>query len=151
MGLEYQDFVFDQFRRMDGMPIFLGSYASKKYQYTKGESPSGLEIKYDNKMKETKNLFIEYKEKSNPDNQEFVASGIMREDNTWLYLIGDYEQAFMFAKKTLRGYFLTYENKLEKRLSNTKTSWGFLLPIDKVLKHSFLLAKHIIFIQGDTH
>ena len=28
-GLEYQDFVFDQLRTMDGMPIFLGAYSSE--------------------------------------------------------------------------------------------------------------------------
>ena len=39
-GLEYQDFVFDQLRTMDGMPIFLGAYSSVKYQCDKGESPS---------------------------------------------------------------------------------------------------------------
>ena len=144
-GLEYQDFVFTQLRSMDGMPIFLGAYASEKYQYKKGESLSGLEIKFDDKFHETGNLFVEYKEKTAPSNEIFVPSGIMRNDNTWLYLIGDYEQAFVFAKNTLREYCSTHDEKLEKRLSSTKTSWGYLLPVKQVKKNKYLLAKHILF------
>lgn len=144
-SLEYQDFLFEWFRGMDGMPILLGAYASKKYQYGKGESLSGIEIKYDMKLSITGNLFVEYEEKTDPSNKIFVPSGIMRNDNTWLYLIGDYEQAFIFAKTTLRAYCTTHKEKLAKRPSSTKTSWGYLLPIEQVFKNEYLLAKHISF------
>ena len=70
-GLEYQDFVFDQLRMIDGMPIFLGAYSSVKYQCGKGESPSGLEIKYDAKFRQTGNLFIETAEKSYAEQTSF--------------------------------------------------------------------------------
>lgn len=104
LGLEYQDFVFDQLRRRDDMPIFLGAYASRKYQNDKGESPSGLEIKYDRRFHETGNLYIEIAEKSDATLHEYTASGIMRDDNSWLYLIGDYDEAFIFPKNLLRAF-----------------------------------------------
>ena len=144
-GLEYQDFVFDQLRHMDGMPIFLGAYASEKYQYDKGESLSGIEIKFDDKLKETNNLFIEVKEKTDPSNKEFVPSGIMRNDNSWLYLIGNYEQAFIFARRTLR-VFCCEENPHVRLVSCREgTAWGYLFPVKYVLEHRGLLAKHILF------
>lgn len=146
-GLEYQDFVFTQLRCMEDMPVFLGAYSSKKYQYEKGESLSGLEIKYDTLLNVTGNLFIEYQEKTDPDKAEFVPSGIMRKDNSWLYLVGDYEQAFLFAKRTLQGYCQANKDKLEKKTSQKGTSWGYILPVKKVL-NSYILAKHIVFTEG---
>ena len=100
-GLEYQDYVADKLRKSDPC-IILAPYSSRKYQNEHGESASGIEIKYDMRMKETGNLYFEVSEKSNADLLEYTASGIMRNDNTWLYLIGDYDQAFLFSKSQLR-------------------------------------------------
>ena len=144
-GLEYQDFVLDQLRRMDGMPIFLGAYASEKYQYAKGESPSGLEIKFDDKLKETNNLFIEVKEKTDAANENFIDSGIMRNDNSWLYLIGNYEQAFIFSRRVLRAFCDKKNRNVEIKPARQKTAWGYVFPVKYVLEHDFLLAKHIVF------
>ncbi len=149
-GLEYQDFVFEQLRYMNGMPIFLGAYTSQKYQNYTGESLSGLEIKFDGKFAETNNLFIEVAEKTNPNNKDFVPSGIMRDDNTWLYLIGDYEQAFIFAKKTLRAYCSDRNPKIRLKECKMGTSRGYLFPIDYVQGNPFLCAKHIIFRKNDV-
>lgn len=150
-GLEYQDFVLDQLRRMDGMPMFLGAYGSKKYQYAKGESPSGLEIKFDDKLKETNNLFIEVKEKTDATNENFVPSGIMRNDNSWLYLIGDYEQAFIFSRKVLRAACYEGNSHIELKPARQGTAWGYVFPIKYVLNHPFLLAKHIVFNGSDKN
>lgn len=141
-GLEYQDFVFEQLRYMDGMPIFLGAYASEKYQYQKGESPSGLEIKHDKRFHETGNLFIEIAEKSDASLSEYTPSGIMRNDNSWLYLIGDYEQAFIFPKKLLRAVCVPSNKNIMYREINT--AQGYLFPLNYIDKKC-LCAKHIIF------
>ena len=141
-GLEYQDYVFDQLRHMDGMPVFLGAYSSKKYQNSIGESPSGLEVKYDSKFHATGNIYIEVAEKSDESLPSYTPSGIMREDNSWLYLIGDYTEAFIFAKNLLR--VLCSPSNKEVCFKETPTSRGYVFPIEYVNRKS-LCAKHIEF------
>ena len=96
-GLEYQDFVIE-FLYHQGLPLI--TYSSEKYQIEKGENKLGVEIKFDDKFKETGNLFIEVEERRN-ENKKYVNSGIFRDDNTWLYVIGNYEWAFIFFKNQL--------------------------------------------------
>lgn len=145
-GLEYQDFIAEQLRK--GSPcIIVGPYSSKKYQNEFGESMSGIEIKYDMMMKKTGNLYFEVAEKSNADLPEYTASGIMRDDNTWLYLIGDYERAFLFSKKQLQRIYLQDKyhavRGIQKR--QTPTSIGFTFPIDNARKS--LCLKEFIFMN----
>lgn len=128
-GLHYQDFVVEELYNI-GLPII--SYASKEYQNMIGENKCGFEIKFDSKWQETGNLYIETAEKSNPNNFKFIPSGIYRNDNTWLYIIGDYIKIFIFGKKHL---ILMHK----KRYYNNKeisTSQGFLLPIDEADKYA---------------
>lgn len=146
-GLEYQDFVFDQLRMMDGMPIFLGAYSSVKYQCDKGESPSGLEIKYDAKFRQTGNLFIETAEKSYAEQTLFHPSGAMSEDNTWLYLIGDYQEAYIFAKNLLKALCVP-ENKAVT-FKEIPTAQGYIFPLEYV-ERKCLCAKHIIFKSDES-
>lgn len=146
LGLEYQDYVFEQLRGMDGMPIFLGAYASRKYQNNKGESPSGLEIKYDRRFREAGNLYIETAEKSDAALENYTASGIMRDDNTWLYLIGDYQEAFIFAKNLLRALCVKSNREIEYK--ETPTSQGYVFPLEYV-NRKCLCAKHIKFIRKE--
>lgn len=124
-GQQYQDFVTEKLYKI-GLPII--SYSSKKYQYTIGENKCGFEIKFDDKLKNTGNLYIEVAEKSNAVNENYIASGIYRNDNTWLYIIGDYSIIYIFSKKQLRKI---YEDT--KRIETFKrvtipTSKGFLVP-----------------------
>jgi len=121
-GLEYQDFVSDILLLELGMP--LTSYSSKKYQYTKGENKQGVEIKFDDCFSKTGNLYIEIKEKSNPNNANYVDSGVYRMDNTWLYLIGNYDIIFVFSKKHLK---LMHKKNMFREVK-TSTSIGFLIP-----------------------
>lgn len=118
---EYQDFVMENLYKI-GLPLLI--YSSQKKQH-KGESMNGVEIKHDKRAKETGNLYIETAEKSHPDKPYFVRSGIYREDNTWLWAIGDYERIFILSKKQLQ-----WAHKLKKYQEViTETSKGFLLPI----------------------
>ena len=125
-GLEYQDFVMEKLYE-NGIPLI--SYSSKKYQVLKGENKAGIEIKNDQKFRTTGNFYIETDEKSNCNNKEYYPSGVFREDNTWLYILGDYEEIYVFSKKQLQ---LSYGNKSYKRVT-TPTSKGFLLPLDKAI------------------
>ena len=127
-GLEFQDFVTNILIKELG--IALSTYNSKKYQL-KGENKQGIEIKFDNKHKETGNVYIEISEKSNPDNVAFVESGIYRDDNTWLYVIGNYKILYIFSKKFLKKLHETGKC----REVAIPTSKGFLLTMDQVKKY----------------
>lgn len=128
-GLEFQDFVTSILLKELG--IALSSLNSKKYQYSIGENIQGFEIKFDDKYKITGNIYIEIKEKSNPDNFNFIDSGIYRNDNTWLYLIGDYDEIFIFSKKHL----ILMNNSNKYKTVQTKTSIGFLIPKQDAVKY----------------
>lgn len=123
-GTRFQDHVVDQLFRRRGLVIM--QFASKEYQIRIGESLNGIEIKNDEKYAVTGNLWIEVGEKALPRNGEFAPSGILRDDNAWLYVIGDYKILFAFAKRNL---VLLYESKRYRVVENDrKTSIGFLLP-----------------------
>jgi hypothetical protein len=126
-GLEYQDYVFE---KLYDVGIATIAYSSKKYQNTKGENKAGFEIKFDDRLKSTGNLYIEIAEKSHPANKDFVPSGIYRNDNTWLYMIGNYDTIFIFDKKRLRKICDgKYYKKIGGRfIDSVPTSRGFTLP-----------------------
>lgn len=134
-ALQYQDFIADKLRKADPC-IIIGAYSSRKYQYEHGESMSGIEIKYDMKKKDTGNLYIEVAEKSNPNISEYSPSGIMRDDNTWLYLIGDYEEAFLFSKHQLQSIYADKERYKIRGIKErqTPTSIGFTYPVENAMK-----------------
>ena len=134
-GNKYQDFIVDLFIETFGIAI--SCYSSKENQYNKGESRQGIEIKFDDILKETGNLYIEIKEKANENNDSYVDSGIFRNDNTWLYVIGDYEDIFIFSKKMLQQLYKhkSYEQK------TIATSKGYLLPKEEAGKYCITYIK----------
>ena len=121
-GLHFQDFVIEELYKI-GLPII--SYSSKEYQHLIGENKAGIEIKNDNNYEKTGNLYIEIAEKSNSQNYVFVMSGIYRNDNSWLYLIGNQNKIFVFGKKHLI-YLHKTKGYKEKEIATSK---GFLLPV----------------------
>ena len=126
-GLYFQDYIMELLYK-NGIPLI--SYSSKEYQNMIGENKAGIEIKNDINFRKTGNLYIETAEKSKAENEYFVKSGIYRNDNTWLYLIGDKETVFVLSKKQLQ--ILHGKNKY--RNVKIATSRGFLLPIADVEK-----------------
>ena len=122
-GLYYQDFVIEKLYEI-GLPLI--SYSSKEFQIMIGENKAGVEIKNDTKYSETGNLYIEVAEKSDPKNSEFIPSGIYRNDNTWLYCIGDFKKIFILSKKQL--IILHQKNKYKTFDIKMGTSRGYLLP-----------------------
>lgn len=125
-GLEYQDVVTSAlFQR----GIVIVGYSSKKYQNQQGENMLGAEIKRDGMFRQTGNLYIETSEKSNPDIASYTLSGINRQDNSWLYVIGDEKTIYIFATKYLRMLSGKYKQVTKP------TSIGFLLPIDEAEKY----------------
>ena len=116
---EFEIFVEDSFKRLG---IDIGLYKTKEGQYT-GETEIGLEIKYDMQLTDTGNIYIEYQEKASPEEREYYNSGILKQDNTKYWLIGNKKEHYFIAKSELLKY---YKNKT--RDVRTETSKGFLIP-----------------------
>jgi len=105
-GLEFQDFVCE---KLAGESIILQNFCSKKYQFAVGENLQGVEIKYDSWCSKSGRISIEVAEKTRNDSSlQWTPSGICREDNSWLYIQGNYKLLFIFAKRFLLNY---YNNK----------------------------------------
>lgn len=122
-ALFYQDFVCDVLLNVLGLAVT--QYASRQYQCAIGESRQGIEIKHDWQYANTGNLFIETGEKSKPRSGPFYPSGIRRDDNSWLYVIGDYDTIFGYSISILR--LLQDSGKYPSFIIDRGTSEGFLL------------------------
>lgn len=126
-GKEYQDWIM-----LAVLPygLVIQCYSSREYQLEHGESANGYEIKFDDQMESTGNVFLEYEEKRNPNNPNWIKSGFMRDDSDH-YLIGNYSEAFLFSTKMLRWMYaggmandFFFKTAIE---SKTKTSRGALM------------------------
>ena len=131
---EFEDFVYNLLYQ-EGIPVV--GFNSQKYQFAKGENMAGIEIKHDKNYEKTGNLYIETAEKRYPNNPEYVQSGINRGDNSWLYLIGDYNIIYIFPINYLQiwqlsGKFKEVENE---------TSQGYLLRKDAAEKRAIKILK----------
>lgn len=136
-GLLYQDFVVDVLHQTVGISV--NQYASRFYQTQIGESRTGIEIKHDEKYSCTGNLWIELAEKAVPRPGVYASSGIKRDDNSWLYVIGNYDIIFAFPKVYLLA--LSESGRYQQRENRTKTSVGFLLPDAHARKYAaFILT-----------
>lgn len=136
-GLLFQDFVVDLCWQTIGLAIV--QYVSEQYQNKVGESRTGVEIKHDEKVSKTGNLWIEVAEKARPRNGNYAPSGIYRDDNTWLYIIGDYSTVYIFGKRILRA--ICDSRKFPVIENNTKTSRGFLLPIGSAAQYASVVLR----------
>ncbi len=125
-GLQFQDVVTEALYQRG---IVVIGYSSRRFQNQKGENMLGAEIKRDGRFRETGNLYIETAEKAHPDNAVFIPSGIHREDNSWLYVIGDERTIYIFSTKYLRLLESRYEHK------DKATSKGFLMPLSEAEKY----------------
>ena len=97
-GREFLDFVM---LNLKALGIYMQPFTSKRYQYDVGESINGIEVKYDSRFTDTGRLSIEIAEKTKASNKDWSPSGIYREDNTWLYVQGNFDHFFIFIKKHL--------------------------------------------------
>jgi len=128
-GLEFQDFVCTILAEQG---IVLQNLSSRKYQYNVGENLQGFEIKLDRRCTDTKRLSIEVAEKTRDDpHRNWTPSGICREDNSWLYIQGNYNILFVFAKNWLMRY---WKEKRPEIVQNRPTIQTFYLPFGTAFK-----------------
>lgn len=133
IGLRFQDFIAERLIREISIPLTY--YTSREYQYKVGENAQGVEIKYDARSTgccaimpntATGNVAIEVAEKTNALNDIWVNSGIFRNDNTWLYIVGNYDCAWIFDKKYLRRCARSERYTIKETLPTIKT---MLIPV----------------------
>lgn len=101
-----------------------------------GENELGVEIKNDTLIKKTGNIYIEYMEKSAANKAVYVKSGILKDDNTRFFIIGEKQAFWILRKSDLRNIFkeefaLYKAGKPSKRgvrFVTIDTSGGMLLP-----------------------
>ncbi len=129
-GLQFQDFVIDLLIRELGLAV--SSYSSKRWQIEQGESRQGVEIKLDRRILETGNVSIEVGEKGKASNWQFVPSGILRYDNTWLYIQGNPEIVFIFPKAFLIQLYKTGRYRVDE----LPTIRRFLMPFKDAEKYA---------------
>lgn len=127
-GLLFQDIVTQALYQRG---IVVVGYASRKFQQSKGENMLGAEIKRDSNFRQTGNLYLETAEKTHPDNPNFIPSGIFRDDNSWLYVIGDEITIYIFSTKYLQMLSGRYKSVVNKTL----TSRGVLMPVGEAEKY----------------
>lgn len=142
-GLEFQDFVCAQ---LAARGVVLQNLCSKKYQFEIGENLQGFEIKMDDLCTQTRRLSIEVAEKSRADaTLQWTESGIMRNDNSWLYIQGNRHILFVFAKPWLRNYYQARRPEVQEKRGTICT---FYLPFEVARKHA---AKVLEFETGPAH
>jgi len=124
-SLEFQDYICF---KLCTVGIIIQNIGSKKYQRYM-ENLLGLEIKNDKIFRETNRLYIETHEKSHPLNEFYILSGIYRNDNCWLFGIGDEKDFWIFSKKTL---IRLHKEKPDWLFipNSTPTSKGFCIPLE---------------------
>ncbi len=139
-GAYYEDFIKD-LMFLKGLAIT--SYKGKNNQFDIGENLAGIEIKFDSRCVDMNHLWIETAEKSKSQNKEWYPSGVCREDNSWLYIQGNYDKVWIFAKRDLRDCYelkkcrewaFFQENPYKMPPDNTATGRGFELPMDRANK-----------------
>ena len=124
----YQDVVMVELYKRG---IVLNAFTSYHFQVKSGENMMGVEIKRDNLWRKSGNFYIETAEKHNV-NGNFVPSGIMRQDNTWLYVIGDERTFYVLPKKAL------VEMASICKTVETPSSQGYLMTKAMVERYSLM-------------
>jgi hypothetical protein len=130
-GLEFQDFVCEQLARRG---VVLQNLSSKRYQLEIGENLQGFEIKLDERCTDTQRLSIEVFEKTRDDpTLGWTPSGILRGDNSWLYIQGNRKVLFVFAKRWLLNYYNSQQPEVTEKRGTIKT---FYLPFAIARRHA---------------
>lgn len=132
-GITFESHITDWFQKEKG--IVLSTYHADKEQ-RKGENRQGIEIKNDQCFKDTGNLFISVKRQYGSLDLKW---GVFKEDNSWLYVIGDKTKHWIFLRKTLQRYYTLKKPELKQtNIEKGGVEYGFLLPCeiaDKIGEH----------------
>ena len=132
VGEDFQRFVEEKL--FEKLALKIDCFKDGKNQRLKGENPQGFEIKYDSRCTgdstysqctATNRLAIElYRQVSD---SHWIKSGILRDDNTWIYIVGNYQGFWMFGKRDLVRLF----KKNNYEVTDYKTLRRFFISIEE--------------------
>ena len=126
-------------------------------QFIKGESKEKIEIKFDRRINDTGNIYLEYKERrKHPEREKpygmWVDGGFAKKNEDIFYLIGDKKNIWVFLKETLCEL---HNSKHRFRCSikhPMSTSIGILLPCKDALELAIgkieVIEGHMIWNKG---
>jgi len=117
LGNLYEDKIMMALKKKG---IFISVFKTKEYQFKFGECREGIEIKYDRRSLDRMQLSIEVEERKDLDSP-WVKSGILKKDNSWLYVQGNDEWAYIFMKKILVHIFNKRNPQIEIPVPTIKT------------------------------
>lgn len=131
----FENFIAEKIKSEYGLDI--EPFISSEGQYELGENALGIEIKNDKLIKETGNIYIEFQEKSGEHLSNYTNSGILKQDNTLYFLMGDYSEFFILRKSDLLEVYREELNLIAKGIVSVRgvefkqisTSKGFILPV----------------------
>lgn len=133
-GLAFQGFACMELARhgISTVPLYSTEYAQL------GDTSGGIEIKFDRKLKETGNIWIEVAEKQK-DATEWVRSGLNAPDGAWLWCIGDHKRLVLWSRKRLQ-YVVAMaprnDPKFPLSMMETETSIGWIMPWEFARDHA---------------
>lgn len=153
-AFEFENYLEKFFK--DNFDLDLGPFLTPEGQYYEGENELGIEIKNDTLIKKYGNIYIEYAEKSKATNHIYVPSGILKDDKSTYFLIGDKDQFWVFRKKRLVEIYneeevLRKQGKPSERGIQFKvksTSLGFVYPLRNAEKEAISLEELVKEIKG---
>jgi hypothetical protein len=148
-SFEFENYIEDFFRYHYGLE--LGTYITPEGQYYEGENELGIEIKNDTLIKKYGNIYIEYAEKSNSQNGQFVRSGILKNDKSVYFLIGDKTEFWIFKKARLIEIFKEEYALHKQGLPSTRhikfkeipTSMGIVYPV-RIAKSEAITVEQLV-------
>jgi hypothetical protein len=155
-AFEFENFIAEMLK--ENYSIDIEPFLTPEGQYDLGENKLGIEIKNDTLIKKYGNVYIEYAEKSKASNYVFVKSGILKDDNTKYFLIGEADQFYIFRKqRLLEIYKEERQNAKEGKLSprgivfkKIATSMGFVYPVRNAKGDMISMETMVNELKNDT-
>lgn len=136
----------------------IGQYMTPEGQYKLGENALGIEIKNDTLIEKYGNVYIEYQEKSEAGNNDYVNSGILKNDLCEYFLIGTQKKFYIFKKSRLIRIFEEEIRNKSKGISSQRgilfkqiaTSKGYVYPIRNAKNDIITLDEMVAIIKSKT-
>lgn len=126
-GMRFQDFVMEQMLVQRKWVLQVNTSAYR--QLNEGESAQSAEIKLDARCTDTGRLSIEIYEKAEAGNRNWVASGILSNPPSILYIQGNWTCFWVFHTKELREYYAARIRGRDGMVSSMGTIQKFYIPI----------------------
>lgn len=141
----------------DQYGLDLGPYLTPEGQYDDGENELGIEIKNDTLIKKYGNIYLEYAEKSQGSNFNYIDSGILKNDKSTYFLIGTPDEFYIFRKARL---VEIYREEIARNKSGKSsergimfkqiaTSLGMAFPVKYALAETITMDQMITEIKAE--